>query len=139
MSMSFLALANIALGWGLLVLIWLVQIIIYPGFGRISRDAFCDYHRWYTLRIGAIVTPLMVGEVMAVAAWLGIRPHHPGVQFCALAVAVVWGSTFALQVPIHRRLQHGKDPALIQRLVATNWIRTTAWSLKAITVLLAVA
>jgi hypothetical protein len=39
-----------------------------------------------------------------------------------------------LQVPIHNQLKTAKDAKLIQRLVATNWIRTAAWSLKAATV-----
>jgi hypothetical protein len=137
MTMSALMIANIALGWGLLVLIWLVQIIVYPGFRHIPPEGFRDYHRWYTLRIGAVVTPLMLGEAMAAAAWLWTRPQAFPAYLSAAAVVVVWGSTFGLQVPIHRRLQHGKNDALIQRLVATNWIRTAAWSLKAAVVMLA--
>ncbi len=137
MSTAHLTIANIALSWGLLVLIWLVQIIIYPGFGRIPRGDFIPYHRWYTLRIGAVVVPLMAGELIAVAAWLWSRPQDPAALFCAAALAVIWGSTAALQVPVHRRLQHGKDAALIRRLVATNWIRTAAWSAKAVVVTLA--
>jgi hypothetical protein len=39
-----------------------------------------------------------------------------------------------LQVPIHNQLKAGKEDKRIQRLVATNWIRTAAWSLKAGTV-----
>jgi len=132
--MASIAVANIALGWGLVVLIWLVQVIVYPGFSRIPRQGFHTYHRWYTLRIGAIVTPLMVGEVIAVAAWIWLRPHAWSAYLSAAAVVLVWGSTLVLQVPIHRRLQHGKDADLIRRLVATNWIRTVAWSAKAVVV-----
>jgi hypothetical protein len=35
-----------------------------------------------------------------------------------------------LQVPCHRTLERGFDPAVARRLVATNWIRTVCWSLR---------
>jgi hypothetical protein len=50
-------------------------------------------------------------------------------------VILVWCSTFTFQVPIHKSLQVGKDTSKIRRLVATNWIRTFAWSIKAVTVI----
>ena len=53
-------------------------------------------------------------------------------------VFVVWLSTFALQVPIHNRLKIRKDEILIRRLVVSNWIRTLAWSFKAVLITLAV-
>jgi len=43
---------------------------------------------------------------------------------------IVWLSASVLQVPIHNRLIAGKKRE-IRHLVATNWIRTAAWSLKA--------
>ncbi len=52
-------------------------------------------------------------------------------------VVLIWLSTFTLQVPIHKRLQSGKDKTLIRRLLKTNWIRTVAWSMKAVAVTIA--
>jgi hypothetical protein len=43
-----------------------------------------------------------------------------------------------VQVPIHNRLKSGKKEVLIRRLVATNWIRTIAWSLKSLVITLTV-
>jgi hypothetical protein len=54
--------------------------------------------------------------------------------FAALLIVIVWLSTFLLQVPIHRRLQSGKENAGIKRLVSTNWIRTVAWTVKVVIV-----
>ncbi len=43
---------------------------------------------------------------------------------------LIWLATFILSVPCHRQLQKsGKDLSTINRLVATNWIRTILWSL----------
>ena len=135
--MSLFDIGNMAASWGLCVLIWLVQIIIYPGFHRILPEDFVDYHRWYATRISIIVMPLMMVEIIAVAGWLWSGLETLPAAIAAAAVAMVWLSTLTLQVPIHRRLQHGKDAALIRRLVATNWIRTVAWSIKALVVTLA--
>lgn len=125
---------NLAVSWGLLVLIWLVQIIVYPGFHRIGTEDFRAFHRWYTMRIAVIVIPLMSAEALLTLYWLWFRPRASLVLLSTAAVAVVWMSTFGLQVPLHRRLQHGKEEDLIRRLVTTNWVRTMAWSLKAIVV-----
>lgn len=123
---------NLAVSWGLLVLIWLVQIIIYPGFHRIPAEGFRRFHRWYTIRIAVIVIPLMAGEVMLTIAWIWSRPRFFPAWLASVAVAAAWLSTFALQVPLHRRLRDGKRDAWIRRLVTTNWLRTLAWSVKAI-------
>jgi hypothetical protein len=128
---------NLTVSWALAVLIWLVQTIIYPGFARITAAGFVDYHRWYVIRIAVIVTPLMIAEAAAVLGWLWVEATAVSI-ISALLVVVVWLSTFVLQVPVHNRLKSGKDDRLIRRLVATNWIRTAAWSLKALIVTLAI-
>ena len=128
---------NLALSWGLLLLIWLVQVIIYPGFHRIPTDIFIDYHRWYVNRISFIVLPLMISELGMTTWWLLDAGTH-GAIISTVLVVIIWSSTFLLQVPIHNRLKSGKKEVFIRRLVATNWIRTIAWSLKSLVITLAV-
>ena len=137
MSSLQLMMFNLAVSWGLSVLIWMVQGIVYPGFHRIPSADFIEYHRWYVRRISVIVLPLMISEVIATAMWL-LEVRAPEAVISAILVVIIWLSTFLLQVPIHDRLKSGKDEAQVRRLVATNWIRTGAWSLKALTVTLAV-
>ena len=131
--------ANLAVSWGLMTLIWLVQLIIYPGFHRIPPDEFVRYHRWYALRISLVVLPLMLGELIFLMGWWLSGADGSMAYIATLAVFIVWLSTIGLQVPIHKRLQAGKSSELINRLVATNWIRTAAWSVKAIIVTMAFA
>ena len=125
---------NVAVSGGLFILIWLVQIIIYPGMVRIPSNDFVNYHAWYVTRITMIVLPLMICEIVIAIAWFFLHDNlvYPIVTNCL--VILVWWSTFTFQVPIHKRLQSGKDKSKIRRLVATNWIRTIAWSLKAVIV-----
>ena len=119
-----------------MILIWLVQVIIYPGFLSVPTSGFIVYHRWYVKRISFIVLPLMISEAVMTVWWLSVD-HEPAAVLSAVFIAVVWLSTFTLQVPIHIRLGFGKDDALIRRLVATNWIRTVGWSVKALVITLA--
>ena len=51
-----------------------------------------------------------------------------------LIVLAIWGSTFLLQVPVHRALASGKDEKKIDRLVRSNWLRTMLWCAKAVLV-----
>jgi hypothetical protein len=125
---------NVAVSCGLLILIWLVQMIIYPGLARIPSNDFVNYHAWYVTRITMVVLPLMICEIIIATACFFLQDNlfYPIVAFGL--VVLVWFSTFAFQVPIHKCLQAGKDKIKIRRLLATNWIRTVAWSLKAVTV-----
>ena len=124
---------HLGISWGLLVLIWLVQVIVYPAFHRIPAAGFVEFHRWYVSRITAVVLPLMVVEAMLTIWWLW-DSAAAAAFIAALLVGGIWLSTFMLQVPIHNRLKSGKQDMLIRRLVASNWIRTIAWSLKAMLV-----
>jgi hypothetical protein len=132
--LAYIHIFNVAVSWGLLILIWLVQIIIYPGLARIPSKDFVDYHTWYVARITMVVFPLMIGEIIITIALFFLQPGLFYPIVAASLVLVVWCSTFTLQVPIHKSLQASKDESKIRRLVSTNWIRTVAWSLKAVIV-----
>ena len=125
-----IGLANLAVSWGLVLLIWLVQIIIYPTFARIPADRFRQYHRWYVKRIGLIVAPMMIVEVLVLILWLFSDRFRLPEIVSACLVLVVWLSTFAIQVPLHNRLALEKNEVVIQRLINSNWIRTISWSIK---------
>jgi hypothetical protein len=137
-SPTFIVNLNLAISWGLLVLIWMVQLIIYPGFQRIPPNEFSAYHRWYVKRISSVVIPLMLAELLMTVWWLKSESGSSVPTISAFLVFIVWLSTFAIQVPIHIRLKNSKDEFLIRRLVVSNWIRTLAWSTKAAVITVAV-
>ena len=115
--------------FGLVVLIWLVQLIIYPSFHYVSAFEFQAWHGRYQTLISWFVIPMMFCQVWLVGREaLATRSLVDAAS--ALLVAAAWIVTFTLSVPCHRALaQAGKDPAVIDRLVATNWLRTVAWTL----------
>lgn len=123
---------NHAISWGLLVLIWVVQLVHYPSFHFIDKDKFSEFHTHHTRSISLIVLPLMLLE-LGLAAILVWQQNFQWIYTVPLLlVLLIWGSTFLIQVPDHNRLAAGKDVEIVSRLVQTNWIRTILWTLKAI-------
>ena len=115
-------------------LIWFVQIVHYPLTGSVGADALATYQAQHMRRTSWVVGPPMLVEA-STSAWLLLqRPHGvpawiPWVGMGLLAV--VWMSTALLQVPAHNRLLSGPAAEAVPRLVATNWIRTIGWTVRA--------
>jgi len=136
--MSAVVWINLASTLYLLGLIWCIQIVHYPLMNRVGSDRFQEFHRQHGLRISFVVIAPMLVELVSAAAlamWvpIGVEPELPAIGL--VLVIVIWLSTFAIQVPIHRRLALGFDPAAHRRLVSANWLRTAAWSLRAVVAL----
>ncbi len=112
---------------GLLVLIWIVQLIIYPSFRYIQEKDFIVWHGRYMRLISLIVSPLILLQIGVELVHI-FNNDYRGIRI--LMILAVLTSTFSLSVPNHKRLsRYGKDPIIISRLVLTNWLRTVLWSL----------
>lgn len=122
--------------WALVGLIWTIQLVHYPLFADVGRESFQAYHQRHTNRITWVVAPLMFTE-LATAAWLVLAGSRDPWLLASLApLAVNWLSTWLVQIPLHNQLATGFDPQAQARLVATNWLRTVAWSLRGVFLLL---
>ena len=112
----------------LVVLIWLVQIIIYPGMRGWDKVRFVNLHRDYCRRIAFIVGPLMCSQAaLALYQVIGAQNRTAIVQ--VLLIAVVWGVTIFVSMPLHGRLGRGYDARALTLLINTNWLRTVGWTL----------
>ena len=113
--------------------IWTIQLVHYPLFAGVGADGFTAYESQHAQRITWIVLPLMFAELLT-AGWLAwtMPAALPGWSVWAGLglVGVIWASTGLLQVPLHNTLSGGFDAAAHERLVATNWVRTAAWTLR---------
>jgi len=118
--------------------IWFVQVVHYPLLLQVGEAKFVSYEVAHTRRVGRLVGPLMLAELIS-AAWLAAVISEPTSRALAWSgsglLAVIWLSTAAIQMPCHRRLSDGFDARIVRRLVTTNWIRTTAWSLRGVSAL----
>lgn len=126
--------------------IWVIQVVHYPLFAQVGDEFFPGFHSAHTNRITFVVLPPMVAEALTALLLVFVRP--PGLPaWAALAglmlVGVVWGSTFALQVPHHGRISGTSAAedraAAIGTLVTLNWIRTAAWTTRSVLMLMATA
>jgi hypothetical protein len=129
---------NLGLTAVLVGLIWTIQCVHYPAFADVGASDFRHFHEAHSARITLLVGPLMLAEAAA-AAWLCVEAP-PGFDrnlalVCGALVAVAWLSTAFVQVPLHAALPSAagdERAALIARLVASNWLRTAAWTLRGV-------
>ena len=111
--------------------IWIVQVVHHPLFAGVGGAGWAAYEASHQSRITLVVGPAMLVE-LATAVWLVLDrpsalPALPVVLGAAL-VGVIWASTAFVQVPLHSALGGSFDPDAHARLVATNWVRTVAWT-----------
>ena len=115
-------------------LIWFVQVVHYPLFAQVGREALSDYATRHARLTTLVVAPAMSIELLSAVAVVALRPAdvHWGLgAIGGILLAVIWLSTAFVQVPLHASLQRD-DAAAIRKLVAGNWLRTVAWSARAI-------
>ena len=54
--------------FAMFILIWMVQIIVYPTFHKIENEEFVDWHRKYCNAIGFFVLPVMSCQLVEAAS-----------------------------------------------------------------------
>lgn len=129
--MTWIFLANVASTWALVGLIWVIQLVHYPLFALVGREHWSAYEAAHQSQITLLVLPLMLVE-LGTSVLIALDPPK-GVPtwaawFALGLVGVAWLSTAFIQVPLHGQLSVNWEAGAHQALVATNWIRTAAWS-----------
>jgi hypothetical protein len=134
-----LFLGNLGATLAMTGLIWFVQIVHYPLFARVGAAEFIGYEQAHQRLTSLVVAPLMLVELataIALAVWLRPADFPTVLAWMGLIlVGVVWLSTFLLQVPQHEALGSGFEINAHGFLVVSNWIRTIAWSARAVLLL----
>ena len=118
--------------WALVGLIWTIQLAHYPLFAQVGPETFQAYHKRHTKQITWVVAPLMLTEIGTAALMVLAAPPAPWLLASLVPLAFNWLSTWRVQIPLHEKLAAGFDPHVHQRLVATNWWRTAAWTSRGI-------
>ncbi len=140
--MELILLAHVAATLFMVGVIWFVQVVHYPLFEKVGAAGFPAYSEAHSRLTGPVVGPPMLIEAVTAVALLFSRPEGvpPALAWAGLALlALVWASTAILQVPRHRALGLDFDPGSHRFLVASNWVRTGAWSARGAVVLCMVA
>jgi hypothetical protein len=137
-----LLLLNAAAVLAMTGVIWFVQLVHYPLFALVGARQWDAYHREHSRRTTWVVALPMTVDLSSSLALVAATP--PGVSgglaaAGAVAALVTWAATAGLAVPAHRRLGSGWNGGIGRRLVRANWIRTLAWSVHAVLVLVALS
>ena len=119
----------LAIDFALFILIWLVQLVIYPVLHFVSEKEFSTWHEIYCKRIAYFVLPLMIAQLFeSSAASFFVGGWVEWLKLCL--ILLVWLVTFLISARCHHQLSKlGKDGVVIRKLVLTNWIRTILWSM----------
>ena len=130
--MSILFTLHCVSTWALVGLIWTVQLAIYPGFSRVGRAEFRDFHARYTRGISLVVGPLMLTEILTAGALVAAGTQNLLFWSSLVPLAFNWLATWRVQLPLHARLAGGFDAGTASKLEQSNWWRTAAWSLRGV-------
>lgn len=140
--MELVLLVHVAATLFMVGLIWFVQIVHYPLFGRVGREGFAEYSRAHSRLTGLVVGPPMLVEAATAVALVARTPRAIPFWLPLLGLvllAAVWLSTAFLQSPQHGVLGKGFVVTSHRFLVASNWVRTACWTGRGILVLLMTA
>ncbi len=116
-------------------LVWFVQVVHYPLMGKVGEAFFQAYEQAHTRLTTYVVAPPMLLELGTGVVLYYLSGASLLHLLNLILLTAVWLSTFLIQVPLHNRLSEGFDAAAHRRLVRTNWIRTAAWTLRAVLVI----
>ncbi len=120
---------RLLLDFGLVVLIWIIQRIVYPSFLHYSTRNLVTWHRIYTSRFSAIVIPLMFGQ-LGVSIYQVFSQTSIYTVSSLVVIILIWISTFWIFVPIHSIISNeNSSESDLVTLVNKNWLRTFLWSL----------
>ncbi len=128
--------------WGMVGLIWMVQVVHYPMLADYSALRPMEAATEHARRITWVVGPFMAAEGVTALVLLVERPAAigaPAAWVAAALLGVALASTVLIQVPLHSRLSSGHDDAVARRLVRTNWVRTVAWTARGLVLAAALA
>lgn len=126
--MELIHTAILAIDAALCSLIWIVQVVVYPSFSHVDSNRFARWHELYTRRMGYIVAPLMIAQLVLSVVLVAQKASVYSLLH-AVGVVLTWLVTFLISVPIHNNLgRSGNRQTQLNKLVRTNWIRTILWS-----------
>lgn len=134
-ELKWLVLIHAGATWLMTGAIWVIQLVHYPLFRLVGERNYTAYEAAHMGAITLVVGPLMLAEAFTGLLLIGVQP--PGVSrwltYAGFAlIAVVWLMTLFVNAPQHSILALGFNPAVHQALVTTNWVRTLAWTARAV-------
>ncbi len=121
---------HIFLSFVLTGVIWIVQLVHYPSFHYIESTNFREFEKFHIFRTSILLGPLMILELLTGAILLTGSSFLPGyilwINF--IFMTLIWLITLLWSLPLHKKLNKGKDRDLINNLILSNWPRAFLWT-----------
>ncbi len=115
--------------------IWFVQWVHYPLLASVPVDGAVEVAHQHQRRTGQVLALPMAVEGLTTLWLLASRPEAVSLTLPwlgAVLLAVALGSTVFLSVPLHAKMATNPTADVGKRLITTNWLRTIAWSARAV-------
>ena len=135
----YLLMANAFCTFYMTGVIWLVQSVSYPGYKLVSKLSYPKYQHHHISNITPVVAPAMIIELATSVLIMFYMPEEwkGSFIFYAFMIAlalnlIIWFITVFFSVPIHQSLRESKNEDLINKLIASNWFRTIAWTVRSV-------
>ncbi len=124
-----LDLFRLLVDFGFFVLIWAVQLVIYPSFNFYSKENLYIWHNSCTVRVSFIVVPIMLSQLILASVQLyKIQDWYTILSM--LIIIALWLLTFLIFVPLHQSIDKNQPiKNACAKLVSKNWMRTVLWTL----------
>ena len=91
---------KLLIDFGLVILIWMTQLVVYPSFTYYDPDDLVRWHEKYTTAISILVMPLMLGQI-AIHGYSMISGFSWLSLIAFVLVILTWVNTFFFAVPLH--------------------------------------
>jgi len=115
--------------FGIVVLVWMVQLVVYPSFAYYKFQDLKKWHLKYTGRISMIVMPLMIGQLL-IAVYQTYQNANTYTLGSLALIIVIWIATFLQFVPMHKTISSQPiSEELLKNLVRKNRLRTLLWTM----------
>jgi hypothetical protein len=114
------------------------SFIIYHSWNFVGPEEFAAMHQATGQRI--VITFVMPTAVLLLLNILqywfrAATVPRSWVTMALISQLIGWLSSVFIQIPIQMQLSQGKDEALLERLIVSDWLRVFAWLIYIIIVL----
>ncbi|MEM1136448.1 MAG: hypothetical protein AAGI07_11465 [Bacteroidota bacterium] len=133
MLVKLLLIGNLMVTGFLVGLIWFVQIVHYPIFAKVGKDAFPAFHHQHVQDTGKVVAlPMLLELGFSILVLVFAGDSIPIWQnvLAFVLVLIVWLQTFFYFVPLHGKLGEVLNIQMVQQLVNANTWRTFFWTVR---------
>lgn len=110
---------RLLLDFGLCILIWMVQLIVYPSFLFFSFNNLFTWHKTYTKAIALIVIPLMLGQ-LGIVIYQVFLVQNIYTLVSIVFVVFLWGITLLKFAPMHQQISKGNTQIQLLKNISPN-------------------